>query len=125
MEIDAVMDGRKSKAEVVAYGRNDGLPNAEFALGFRSAGIRTRDGHLWFATTRGALEITPQPVRADVPLAPVLIEGFQAGGMPVAVDGSGPLKLPPRPGPIRILYTLPHLSAPEQLVFRYRLEGWG
>lgn len=125
MEIDAVMDGRKSKAEVVAYGRNDGLPNAEFALGFRSAGIRTRDGHLWFATTRGALEITPQPVRADAPLAPVLIEGFQAGDMPVTVDGSGPLKLPPRPGPIRISYTLPHLSAPEHLVFRYRLVGWG
>ncbi|MBW8781502.1 MAG: hypothetical protein JF599_06415 [Verrucomicrobia bacterium] len=124
-EIDAVMDGQKSKAEVVAYGRGDGLPNAEFSLGFRNAGIRTRDGHLWFATTRGALEITPRPARAAAPLAPVLIEGFQAGDMAVPVDGAQNPKLPPRPGPIRIFYTLPHLSTPEQLCFRYRLKGWG
>ena len=124
-EIDAVMDGEKTVAKITAYGSNDGLPNAEFSLGFRGAGIRTRDGHLWFATTRGALEITGQAARVKAPLSPVLIDGFRAGGASVAIDGARRLTLPPMQGAIQILYTLPHLSAPDQIGFRYRLMGWG
>src|SRR5207249_1115924 len=38
---------------------------------------------------------------------------------------TGKSMLPPRPGPLQIRYTLPELSAPEQVHFRYRLAGLG
>ena len=52
---------RARTMRVVAYGRDDGLPNVDYIFGFKSTAVRLRDGRLWFATTRGALEIRPEP----------------------------------------------------------------
>ncbi|MBW8890586.1 MAG: ATP-binding protein [Fibrobacteres bacterium] len=119
-EIDAVMDGRQQQMQVVAYRRDDGMPNVDYVFGFKNTATLTHDGHLWFATTRGALEIGPEETRDLLPPVPLLIE--EVGG--VRVSNSEKLTLPPRPGPLQIRYTLADLSAPEQVHFRYRLLGW-
>ena len=130
--LDAVLDGRESTLPTRAYGRADGMPSAEFALGFRGATTRTRDGHLWFATTRGALEIDLRSL-VDRPVErSVRIEEVWSGGALIARGGgsaAGPLELPPRAARLRINYSLPQAGTAERLRFRYRLlggddEGW-
>ncbi|MCP5532299.1 MAG: hypothetical protein H7A48_03945 [Akkermansiaceae bacterium] len=120
-EIEAVLDGKRQSMFVVAYGRNDGMPNVDVNLGFKNTATRTRDGHLWFATSRGAMEIRPQEFRKAVPPLPLLIEEIQVGNEVLSANGH--LTLPPKPGPLQIRYTLPELSAPERIRFRYRLIG--
>ncbi len=125
-EIEPVMDGRQPSLHCMAYGRADGFPSTEFSLGFRGATTRTPDGHLWFATLRGALEILPteKPSPAIAAL-PVLIEEIRVGGTAMGLNGDVGLLIPPRSGPLEIRYTLAQLSAPERLRFHYRLFGLG
>ncbi len=119
-EIDAAIEGRQQSIRTIAYGRNEGLPSMEFSLGLRNT-TQTRDGQIWFATTRGALEIFPQPFQKTAPPSPVLIEETRVGGTSMPIAGSEKLELPPKPGQVEIRYTLAQLSAPEQMRFRYRL----
>jgi len=120
-EIDAAMDGRQRFIRAQSYGRNEGVPSLEFEIGVRNTTTRTRDGHIWFATSRGALEIVPERFQKTAPLLPVLIEDIRMDGTSVPIGGSEILDLPPKPGQVEIRYTLPQLSAPEQMRFRYRL----
>jgi signal transduction histidine kinase/ligand-binding sensor domain-containing protein len=124
-EIDAAVDGTLSFIHATLYGRNDGLPSVEFAYGFRNAATRTQDGHLWFATYRGALEVDPKKLTGESPPASVLVEEIQLGDKTLNSSGNSELSLPPNPGPLRIHYTLPEMSSPEQIHFRYRLVGLG
>jgi signal transduction histidine kinase/ligand-binding sensor domain-containing protein len=125
-EIEAVMDGRLPSLHCIAYGRDDGLPSIEFSQGFRNATTKTPDGHLWFATTQGALEITPEEEtsRITTPL-PVLIETVRVSERAMDFVGNSELSIPPRSGPLEIRYTLAQLSASERVRFRYRLSGLG
>ncbi len=124
--LEAVMDGRRPAHPCIAYGRDDGVPLAEFSPGFRGTTATTPDGHLWFATTFGALEITPAGQRSlNNPSLPVLIEEVRAAHAELPVDHERGLVIPPNAGPLEIRYTLAELSSPGRLRFRYRLSGLG
>ena len=124
--LDAAWDGRASKLPVRAYGRQDGLPSAEFALGFRGAAVRTRDGHLWFATARGVVDVDLKATVEQPAKRRVLIEEVWSGDVLVARGGvAGSLELPPRATRLRINFTLPQAGMGERLRFRYRLLGGG
>jgi signal transduction histidine kinase/ligand-binding sensor domain-containing protein len=123
-EIEEVLEGRQSTLRATGFGRANGLPTLNFSFGFVHATARTSDGHLWFATTSGALEVIPQKLRKIATPNPVLIEDFQVNGKPRPLPaGPDSIVLPPQPGSIQIRYTVPQMSAPEQLRFRYRLLG--
>ena len=123
-ELEPVLDGRKSSLHCIGYGRDDGLSSIEFSPGFRNASATTPDGHLWFATTQGALEITPKEKPSGIiPPLPVLIETVRVGERAMAFGENSKLVIPPRSGPLEIRYTLAQLSAPERIRFRYRLSG--
>jgi signal transduction histidine kinase/ligand-binding sensor domain-containing protein len=124
-EIEAGLDDRRKPMQVTRYERDDGLPSTEFELGYHNAVARAHDGHLWFATTQGALEIIPQNVRKDTPPEKVLIEDIRIGQRSLPPDSRNGFTLPPVPGPLQISYTLPQLCAPDLIRFRYRLTGSG
>ncbi|HSH96380.1 MAG TPA: two-component regulator propeller domain-containing protein, partial [Roseimicrobium sp.] len=117
-EIEPVMDGRLPSLHCIAYGRDDGLASIEFSPGFRNATTQTPDGHLWFATIQGALEITPEEKTSHItaPL-PVLIETVRVGERSMDFDGESNLLIPPRSGPLEIRYTLAQLSSSERVRF--------
>jgi signal transduction histidine kinase/ligand-binding sensor domain-containing protein len=115
---------------------NDGLPALEFVEGGMGGLSLGPDGRPWFATNRGALEIRVdnEPLRGSgadgISERHVLIEAASLGGQALPLPRSDGWKLPPRHGPLRIRYTLPELSEPEQVRFRHRLlrfgdEEWG
>lgn len=120
---EEVLAGRQRVLHGLSYGRSDGLPKAGFTFGRRNSAIRTRDGRIWFGTDRGPLEVSPEPLPQTAPLLPVLIEELRVDDRSIPFSAGAPVVLPPKAGPLEIRFTVPHLSAPERLRFRYRLAG--
>jgi signal transduction histidine kinase/ligand-binding sensor domain-containing protein len=120
-EIERRLRGEEPEIAAKRHGFNEGLPNLEFMTGGANGVAKTPDAHLWFATNRGALEVRPAPLQARGEPHKVIIESAHLDGKFKRPDETGGLELPPKPGLLRIRYTLPELVSPEQVRFRYRL----
>lgn len=120
----AVLDGRRERLEGRRYGRADGLPVAQANGGSQPAGIRTRDGRLWFATAGGVGVVQPAEVRTDAALPPprLVLDALVIDGNPQPAAASVRL----RPGQQRLQFRFSGVSysAPDRLQLRYRLVGF-
>lgn len=76
--LNAVAEGRSTCARFVSFAEADGMLTSQTTGGVQPAGCRTRDGHLWFATTKGVVEIDPIAVRINTNQPPIVIEQFEA-----------------------------------------------
>jgi diguanylate cyclase (GGDEF)-like protein len=114
------MHKRSSDLSGTVYGTIDGMPSAECNGAFPGA-MRSRDGRIWIATSRGLAVIDPRAnIRNDVP-PPVRVEEALIDGVSAA-DGS--LRVPAGTGRLELRYTALSLRAPELVTFRYMLEGY-
>ena len=113
--------GRTSIITSTAFGKSDGMLNTECNGGIQPAGIKARDGKLWFPTQDGVAIIDPDAVPFNPQPPPVVIESASLQGATVPL-GNG-LKLTPRQDNLEIRYTGLSFIKPEQIRFRYRLEG--
>jgi signal transduction histidine kinase len=113
--------GKTRSVTTVGYGKADGILNTECNGGAQPAGTRTRDGKLWFPTQKGVAVIDPAAIRASPLPPPVLIEEFSVDNQKVAFGGGAHIL----PGQERfeIRYTGLSFTRPEQVRFKYRLEG--
>ncbi len=105
------------------YGVEDGLRSAQCAPGYPipGGGRRTRDGRLWFPTSRGLAVIDPHAHReAEPPPALHLVDMFVDGH---SVDYAKAPRLAPGSERIQIRYAAIHLSAPERVQYSHKLEG--
>jgi signal transduction histidine kinase/ligand-binding sensor domain-containing protein len=120
-ELNELADGRRQSVTSVHFGKADGLLSAECNGGTQPAGFRARDGRLWFPTQDGVGIVNPSEiVRNDLP-PPVAIEEFILDNRPVVFRGSA--QLPTGTESFEIHYTGLSFVRPEQVRFRYRLEG--
>ncbi|MDB6034206.1 MAG: hypothetical protein JWM16_4544, partial [Verrucomicrobiales bacterium] len=121
-ELELIADGGSAPLSVLAYGRADGMENAQCTGGFHPAGLRARDGHLWFSTVKGLVQIDPNGlVRNELP-PQVLVEEVRVDGVPVA--GAERLQqIPPSATRLELEFTATSLTAAERNRFRHRLEG--
>jgi signal transduction histidine kinase len=140
-QFDEVAAGRALSITPVVYGTADGLPLADHH-GQTSwpAACKSRDGRLWFPTSKGAVVINPAIARTDEVAPKTVLQRVRANGRIIA--GNSPTDseraivgeaLPPPsafidfpPGGARVLafqYTANTFLAPEQTRFRYRLRG--
>ena len=122
-QLEDFASGRIGRLAPTNYGVEDGLRSAQCAPGYPTSGGGdiTRDGRLWFPTSRGLAVLDPN-VRRPEPMAPVVqLSDFVAGGEPV--DFTRPARLAPGRGRIQIRYTGIHLAAPERVRYSYKLEG--
>lgn len=120
-ELNAFADGKLITITSVAYGKTDGMLNVECNGGRWPAGIKTREGKLWFPTQEGVAVIDPDAVRINPQPPPVVIEAAFVDRMPVAIHG--PLTIPPGKENLEIEYTALSFIHSEQIRFKYRLEG--
>lgn len=76
-----VAEGRTNAVRCVSYTKADGLPSEE-TNGQKSypPACKTRDGRLWFATTKGVVVVDPAQHREDESPPPVVIERLRATG---------------------------------------------
>ena len=118
-DLDAFARGELQRIPAVTYGKTHGLRSPECNGGYQPAGWKDRAGRLWFPTIRGVAVVDPENLVVNEVPPGVVIEEFQ-------VDGSEGERLPFPAGSERFefRYTGISLSAPEEVRFRYRLEGY-
>lgn len=122
-ELDAFARGEISQVSSGAYTEREGLRNREANGGGSPAGVRGRDGRLWFPTQDGVAVIDPRAIRRNPLPPPVDIQRVLVGNR-VLTSGVAPLTLGTDERSFQIDYTGLSLLAPENVRFRYRLEGY-
>ena len=116
------VEGRRERVHSVLYGKADGLRNPETNGGFQPAAWKDEQGHLWFPTVEGVAVVDPARTRRpaaapSVRVEEVVVDGESRSLDDVIVAGPG------RPN-VEFNYAGLSLSAPEHVIFRYRLEGF-
>jgi signal transduction histidine kinase/ligand-binding sensor domain-containing protein len=130
-ELDDFATGKSKTITSVAFGKSDGMENAECNGGRSPAGFRARDGKLWFPTMGGVAVIDPASVTTNAQPPPVVIEAIRIDNQALAAErldaalraATEPLQLAPRQNNFEIQYTALSFIKAETLQFKYKLEG--
>lgn len=124
-EFDAVMAGRAQTVNAISYGRAEGMESLECTGGFHPAGLKTRDGRLWFSTVKGLVMVDPANITPNELSPPVAIDEVQVDGAVVMRGGEPMPELELAPGVQRVEFRFAALSlvAPERNRFKYRLDA--
>lgn len=136
-DFDALAEHPGNRIHSVHYGRNDGAPSLQAEAGDWPNSLCSRDGRLWMAMRNGLAAVKPGELREDSESPPVLLKrvlmddhtvAVYGGVIPVhgAADLQQPSVLKIPPGYRRLEFQFAALSyrAPENVRFRYRLEGF-
>lgn len=122
-ELDEVARHRRRTVLSRVFGTADGMGSSECNGGNQPAGLKARDGRLWFPTLKGSVVVDPQRLITNTVPPPVLIE--EASVDRRRVDSAlQETVLPPGPGALEFRYTALSFQTPERVRFRYRLEGF-
>ena len=106
-DLDAFDEGRIARIPNRTVGVAEGMRSRE-TNGGDPAGIRDRDGQLWFPTIKGLVRIDPRSVG----------DGQESPGVIVEQKGAAAS----RDGDLEFTFTSPTFAAPERVRFRYRLD---
>lgn len=118
------VEGRVDRVNSIRYTERDGLRNREANGGSQPAGIRTEDGRIWFATQDGVAVVDPSRIPSTVLPPRVVIEQIRAGGRVLPAVPSQGLELGVDQRDLEIDFTALSLLSPDNIRFRYRLEGY-
>lgn len=121
-ELEKVTSGAGAGLNPVFYGPADGTLTREVSGGGHPAGWQTSDGRMWFATIKGLAVIDPEHIPLNTSPPPIAVEQLIVDNQPTPVNGKASLS----PGTSRLdfYYTALSFIAPENVRFKYRLEGF-
>jgi signal transduction histidine kinase/ligand-binding sensor domain-containing protein len=113
----------KAKKMILApsYGRSDGLLNAECNGGLWPAGAQDDEGNLWFPTEEGVAVVDTNLINRNTTPPKVVIESVLLDH--VQANANSPITIRPGQGGLEIQYAALSFSKPEQVVFRYMMDG--
>jgi hypothetical protein len=98
--------------------RKDGLRDSQVR---QDSVLRSRDGRIWFVTTKEIASVNPADIHSIPAFASV--EGVMIDGQLAPLQGI--LTIPPGHHHFELLFTAPALDVSQEwLQFRYRLQGW-
>jgi signal transduction histidine kinase/ligand-binding sensor domain-containing protein len=130
-ELNDFAAGRLNAIASIAYGKGDGMLNVECNGGRWPAGIKARDGRLWFPTQGGAAVIDPAAIAANPRPPSVLIEAFKIDNQFLTAERlqsairnpQSAIQLGPNQESFEIEYTALSFINSAHLKFKYKLEG--
>jgi signal transduction histidine kinase/ligand-binding sensor domain-containing protein len=120
-ELNDFAAGKRSTITSVAYGKSDGMLSVECNGGPAPAGIKARDGKLWFPTQDGVAVIDPAAVPINLRPPPVVIESCLVDRVPRPVDRA--VRIEPVHDNFEIHYTALSFIDSGQIKFKYKLDG--
>ncbi|HEX8737380.1 MAG TPA: triple tyrosine motif-containing protein, partial [Pyrinomonadaceae bacterium] len=120
-ELEDYADGKIQVVTSEAFGKRDGLLNTECNGGRQPSGVRARDGRLWFPTQEGAAIVDPTAVGKNPLPPPVVIESVAIDQKTIELNEN--VQIAPNQTNLEIAYTGLSFVKPEQVRFRYQLEG--
>ncbi len=125
-EVEAVLEGRRSRFALTHYGSSDGLANVQGTVGSQPSVWRTARGQLRFATSRGVVSFDPAALPVNLRPPPLVLESVQVDGVPV--NPHTELRLRHDFKKLEFNYAALSFRAPEEVLFRRQLvgfdEGW-
>jgi diguanylate cyclase (GGDEF)-like protein len=134
-DMEAVANKQKPVLKAISFSEADGMGSAQCNGSAGPAALRARDGSIWVATAKGVAivqpdelaryQLAPPPVVMENVLIddkPVLMQGVLVDGK--AVDFHQGLKLPSSTRKLELFYVSLSYRTPEQIRYRYRLEGF-
>jgi signal transduction histidine kinase len=131
----AFANGEISTVPSLVFGRHDGLPSLECTGGYQPSAWRSHDGTLWFATVGGVAYISPARLAANSSPTSVIVENVIVDGesQPIPANAreghtadrtkAGGLEIPAGGKHLEFQYTGLCFASPDQVRFRYKLEG--
>lgn len=125
-QLNAVADGKLPRVDSLLFGEADGMKRAECNGGSQPAGWKTRDGHLWFPTSSGAVTIDPEAIFRNKVPPPLYLEKarlddtvYTRWTMPEETLQTGPgLER------LEVHYAALSFAAPHKNRYRYKLDGF-
>ncbi len=108
-------------SDLQEYGAADGLLSTDGINRSRSV-VADSEGKIWFSLGRGISVVDPSHIPDSSPSAIAHVEGVLADDLPVNV--TSPVRVPPSPKRIVFAYTAVSLASPENIRFRYLLDGF-
>ncbi|MBL8180865.1 MAG: hypothetical protein JNL64_04575 [Blastocatellia bacterium] len=126
-DLNAVADGRSNSVIGAVYGVADGMESSEASGGHQPAGIKTKDGRLWFPMIKDVVILDPKDGNQTPPK--VVIEGLStrsddARSLPNALDirQDAPISIPTGQRDLEVQFTGLSFTKPESIKFYYRLD---
>lgn len=120
-EITNFARGKIDRIHPVFYNEQDGM-NTQWC---NRSGVKSRDGKLWFATSKGLVTIDPANIKTNILPPPVIIEGLKVDGENVDLRAKGnPLVLPPGSERLEFSFTGLSFVTPRKVKFKLKLEGY-
>jgi ligand-binding sensor domain-containing protein len=125
-ELNDFADGKILRVNPISYGKADGMLNPECNGGRSPAGIRARDGRLWFPTQDGVAVIEPSGIKINSQPPRVVIEEVKIDNNDYeSSKEQSKINIEPAQQNFEIIYTALSFINSENLRFKYKLEGLG
>lgn len=121
-ELNAVADGTLAAVSCVAYGKADGMKEAECNGGSQPAGCKTADGRLWFPTAAGVAVIDLATIGENRIPPNVRIEEVVVDDQPLDVRSRH--RLGPEVRRLHLAFTALSFVNPANVRFKCMLEGF-
>ena len=122
-ELEAFARGEIDRIRSIAYTEKEGLRSREANGGVQPAGLKARDGRLWFPTQEGAAVVDPSTIPTGIAPPPVHVENVTSGDSVVARRPEETVRLAAAQRSFDVEYTGINLSNSQEVTFRYRLDG--
>ncbi|MCP3961446.1 MAG: hypothetical protein GY719_26680 [bacterium] len=126
-QLDDHARGAVAELHARLFNSLDGMTSYAGLGGAQPAGFKSRDGEILFPTVGGLVSIEPSSIRGN-PIPPeVIIERVVVDGEPASSEPAtrlSRLNLPPGRGELELHFTGVSFSKPEEVRFKYRLDGY-
>ena len=127
-ELNAVADHEKSSLIGSRYGVADGMKSSEASGGHQYAGIRTRDGRMWFPMIQDVVIIDPKLTNKTAPKvvieeATTRSDDGRTEAVSRKITGSDSISIPTGQRDLEIRFTGLSFTKPESIRFYYKLDG--
>ena len=137
-ELQAALDGKNFRVRSTHYGSDEGLSSLQANFDVSPGAIRSSDGRVWIPTRTGLTVINPNTLIENPEPPPVLLRQVKVDEQIVAIYGGvmpvenfaslqNPktiLRLPPSHRRVEFEFTAINFTAPENIYFRCKLDGF-
>ncbi len=109
----------------IEFGAADGLRSRETATNSHPSAWRSKDGHLWFATPKGLVEVDPAHFPVNTVIPPVVVERFAVDDVDRPLQGADS-RTEIQAGHNHFQFEYAGLSfvTPQKVHYRYMLDGF-
>ena len=121
-DLSAWLDNPRGQLKTRLFGPADGMRVRTALSGYSRRSAKSSDGRLWFPVLDTVAVVDPRRLPENRLAPPVQIEQLIVDRKPYAIHPG--LMLPPLTRDLQIDYTAFSFTAPEQVRFRYKLEGY-